>query len=520
MDTPQLNKAILIPSTNSGGSFNNRNKLITFSIDNDGSCYDFSQSFLQLVLTATVNDNTIPDGVINVGLSNVSPNDTLSINNLDFIRNATLISSRVGVLEQQLRSNVLHGNLNVFSKTIAQMESQIDSLYQTFDYHNLNKSSPFVDMYREGNVSSRYVDPHIRIKLSDLLEMGAMTQYNTLDFNTTTMTFELEDLTRFAMTFNQVINPALEPYTIGLTVEDVSGVVPVSNVLIYQSTEEQRLQTPLPLFVGQSIRIKATRTDLAEPPNTSTVILNTYITSINFKADSDPQVYEITCNDALPALDPVVYETTYSPVEIFEYVPDEPTTFEITIANLGLVKVPTPKPADKIMYDTYEIEEYTFNDLQYFQHIFYLPPTCSNVWVMFNNPNTKNLLSHAPQIESYRFTIDNVQVLNRDCRVNIDNNDEDYLMMDSLHYLLLKNTFINSSTPLNNLVGLNNTSNYPSSLVSREQGFSKNQVLVLGTPCNMTEGLKNFLVNINCKDTETINSLTLFKQVMKTIMFK
>jgi hypothetical protein len=516
MDTPQLQKAILIPSTNSGGSFSNRNKLITFEIPMDGNTYDLSQSFVQLVLSSTVSDPDAPDnGVINIGLSNKAPLDVLSVNNVDFIRNSTLISSRAGVVEQILRTNVLHSNLNYFSKNIAQMESQIDSLYQTFSYDSMNKYSPFLDVYNEGIVSSRYVDPHIKIKLSDLLEMGQMKQYNTMDFGTTTMTFELEDLTRFQMTQNVVVDP-----DVGITVESVVGVAPVSKVLLKQATETARLQVPLPLFVGQAITVVGYGDPLAggEPVEFE---INTVITGINFNSTANPQVYEITCADALPVLDPAVYETTYASTTIIEYeIAPEDLSFSIDLANLGLVMVAPVKPLQELEYNTYEIEEYSFSPQQYFQHVFYLPPNCSNVWVMFNDPNTKNLLSHTQDVASYRFTIDNVQVLNRDCRTNIVNTMSNVLMNDSLHYLLLKNTFINSSTPLNNLVGLNSFPLEADTLEAREGGEPRNTVLILGTPCDITPNLKNFLVNIDCKDNESISNITLFKQITKMIKFK
>jgi len=518
MDTPQLQKAILIPSTNSGGSFSNRNKLITFEIPNDGNTYDLSQSFVQLVFSSTVNDPDAPDnGVINIGLANKAPLDTLTVNNVDFIRNSTLISSRAGVVEQILRTNVLHSNLNYFSKNIAQMESQIDSLYQTYSYDTLDKYSPFLDINYEGVVSSRYVDPHIKIKLSDLLEMGQMTQYNTMDFGTTTMTFELEDLTRFEMKQNAVIDPAL-----GVVAEPVVGVAPVSKTILLQATEEARLQDQLPLFVGQSITVVGTASLIAGGDPVEFPI-NTVITSINFNSTVNPQVYEITCADALPVLtaDPQVYNTTYAATTIFEYeTQPEDLSFSIDLANLGLVMVAPVKPLQELEYNTYEIEEYSFSPQQYFQHVFYLPPNCSNVWVMFNDPNTKNLLSHTQDVASYRFTIDNIQVLNRDCRTNIENTMSNVFMHDPLHYLLLKNTFINSSTPLNNLVGLNSTPIFSDTLEAREGGEPRNTVLILGTPCDITPNLKNFLVNIDCKDNESISNITLFKQITKMIKFK
>ena len=126
----------------------------------------------------------------------------------------------------------------------------------------------------------------------------------------------------------------------------------------------------------------------------------------------------------------------------------------------------------------------------------------------------RRVISNKTTMKTYRFRIDNIDVVNRD--INVENDGAP----NALHYELLMRTFVNAGINVKSFLELARSANDDDTLPN-EFLTSTSGVIILGCPTPLTDTKKMLQVNITT-DTgngEGINQLALFKQVVRTVKF-
>ena len=539
-----LNKSVLIPS-NQGGPFgvNNMNRLINLELDS-GSTYDLTQSFVELTVSMTPNAD-VPaaeidtnkyayGGVYDLNLFN-SKNPNLPISNLDLIRNVSLVSSKKGMLEQINRTNVLHTNLNVYKTSVSERESVPSSLYQTYSYDMDEKYSPFVEIHKTDSPST-YVDARLRVPLSDLLEMGSIAQFPCDDahFGKCTIKLELEDVNRLVVSGSVgkgVGAPSGEFEILGATTLLANGVIFFRIVDNATTKNFSVSDTDFPFFVNQNVCLLGSYTTQAGAVVTEEIF--TKINSIAFDT-TDQQLWIVTFNDTfVPAPEGTQADGLFYNIRLRNILPQSVPaanggqisshgSWMIKTVTLGLVEVMTPvQPIQELEYTTFSIEEFSCDATNVLNKMFTIEPEAVNVFVLFNDVVQSNLLSSNNEIESYRMIVDSEQVVDRDVKINIVA-DVPILfanaMHSPLHYEMVRRLFRNSSISIHSMLSLQFTAEEADE-ISERTAKSNQHCLILGCPVNMTPNPKQFQLNLNMKTDTSIKSVTLFKQLIKSIKF-
>jgi hypothetical protein len=201
-----MNKIIKLNSKQ-GGPFlkGTSNNLLDFDIPGDGT-YDLSSSYLNLVGTVS--------GLVSSDAADLSENITgypsaykvtinhtdadRSVYNVAMVKNCRLTSEFKGSLEDIRRVDILRQNLNEYTLSTSEQKSlEYSSLRQLTD-NNTVRSSIFHQIYNEGSTLSRNVPGSIKVKLSQLFELGKLKAYPGQSMGTTRVHVEL-NLDNFAV---------------------------------------------------------------------------------------------------------------------------------------------------------------------------------------------------------------------------------------------------------------------------------------------------------------------------------
>ena len=198
-------------------------------------------------------------------------------------------------------------------------------------------------------------------------------------------------------------------------------------------------------------------------------------------------------------------------LEVFAWTSAE---FRINSAEIVLKRLSKPDKniQNSLTYTTFTTEQLSVSDESNFQRQFILEPSCVNAFLMF--PDGDKLISNKTTMKTYRFRIDNIDVVNRD--INVENDGAP----NALHYELLMRTFVNAGIHVKSFLELARSANDDDTL-RNEFLTSTSGVIILGCPTPLTDTKKMLQVNITT-DTgngEGINQLALFKQVVRTVKF-
>jgi hypothetical protein len=194
-----MNKIIKLNSKQ-GGPFvkNTSNNLLDFDIMGDGT-YDLSSSYLNLVgnVSGLVSNNAASLNGNITGYPSAykvvinHSNADRSIYNVALVKNCRLTSEFKGSLEDIRRVDILRQNLNEYTLSTSEQKSlEYSSLRQLTD-NNTVRSSIFQEIYNEGSTLSRNVPGSIKIKLSQLFELGKLKEYPAQSMGTTRLHMEL-----------------------------------------------------------------------------------------------------------------------------------------------------------------------------------------------------------------------------------------------------------------------------------------------------------------------------------------
>lgn len=473
------------------GSFTNSNRHIDF-VYSAGGVLDMSQCFVQLVTRLSTQSTEVHNMVV------VNSNGSISVKNVDLIRNASLSGDKVGKLEDITRVNVLQSNLMEMTKSTTEKMCMIDTLYQPRDYQEGMLLSPYVEMHKEGSDPSFYRDVYLRIPLSQLFSLGSLTVLDTSKTGTIRIHVELENLS-----YLQVVEAILfkNPLSLLQSKMENIGATPTSNLITtlpYKSLDQS------PFFVGQKLAVSyAGGTEPGEL---------VFITSITRNPISG--ILTLGTTGTFESL---------SSITVIEDHEDQPVSFQVANANLGICEVMgASMPGDVLEYTTFTSEQYSNNSTT-LDKVFEVEGSAINAMLMFNN-NTSNMISNEDKVESYRMRINQEDCYDRDIRVNY--NDLAVLTHDPLHYDSINRTILNAGLSLKNLTFLNMVRDKSATaggrndltLADRFNNQSLTQ-LILACPLPLTPVSKKLQFTVSTKDNNghIINGVILFKQVVRSV---
>lgn len=479
------------------GSFTNTNRHIDF-VYAGGGVLDMTQCFVQLVMRL----DTASTEVHNMVVKNT--NGQLSIKNVDLIRNAWLSGDKVGKLEDITRVNVLQSNLMEMTKSTSEKMAMIDTLYQPRDFQEGMLLSPFVEMHKDGSVTSFYRDVYLRIPLSQLFSLGSSTALDTSRTGRLTVHVELENLSYLQVVEAVLLkNPIVSNQSSMENITISTNQIKTSTDFPYLSVDES------PFFVGQKLNV-----GWAGAPSGGT---NVIITAIS---------YDIVAHQFTLTLDTTITLPTAEPLEavfVIEVEEVAPVSLQIPNAYLGVCEVVGAKPAggDMLEYMTWSVEQYS-NNSKSLDKVFEVEPNAVNAMLMFNN-NDSNLISHNDKVSDYRMRIDNNDVYDRS--INVNKNDDGVLTHDPLHYDSINRTMVNAGLPLKNLTFLNMVRDKTAvaggendlTLADRFDNKSLAQ-LIVACPLPETQMSKKLQLTVNTKDGDNkVEGVILFKQIIKSV---
>jgi len=173
----------------------------------------------------------------------------------------------------------------------------------------------------------------------------------------------------------------------------------------------------------------------------------------------------------------------------------------------------------ELEYTTFSIEEYSCDATNTLNKMFMLEPNCVNVFCLFNDSVTSNLLSSNSEIDSYRMILNGEQVVDRDVYVNIVNKIALADVMHSpLHYEMVRRLMRNASYPIHSMLSLEFSTKEGMVMADRIAN-KKFHCMLTGCPVNQSVNPTQFQLNLMMKPETTIHSVTLFKQLVKNIKF-
>lgn len=485
------------------GSFTTpANRMIDIEIP-EGMVCNLKDSFVQLLLHLE-KESQAPEN-----LCLVSTTDNLIPLNIDLIRNCSLVGSKVGRLEDLRRVNTLRHNMNLLTKSTEEKLSQIDSLYQMKDLYSQQLLSPFLDIYKEGNVASVNRDVYLRIPLSDLFELGSMEALDTSKTGKLILHLELENLSYLKFIQSDLITD-IENET---EMVDIDFGQPYD--VLTTKVKYPNLQLS-PFYVGANMSLSGAIDTTPETPipaeNEDVVI--TLITR------NDDGTLNIQFQPSLPT---IAEGQKWINLTLNEkaITNSEDAKLQVMTCELSLCEVVGKvETMNELEYYTWTTEEYT-NGQKTLNKIFQVEPESVNAFLMFDT-NSSNLISNNTGVKSYRMRLNNNDVYNRDILVNKETSKEKYIH-DNLHYDSVLRTFLNANYPLKDMsfLGLKRDVDAidTNSFVERFNQ-SDQQIMLCCAPVPLSNMPKQLQFNIVAEGMgATIDNVILYKQVVRSIKF-
>jgi hypothetical protein len=474
-----LNRYIKVPSVQSGKFNLTTLNRIDFDLD-PNTVYDLDNSWIELNVNVVTEDNSasgISGGTYKVK-AEMSGSTTDKLDNSMMVKNCHLRSANNGMLEDIRDVNVLRSNIkSLQDSSAADQGKAFKNIGHLFESNKL-KSSLFRELHKEGNVNSRDVQAPIRIKMSELFNLGSMRQFDCRKLGRTRVHIELDNLL--------VMAPQTAAEMGGETgMEDVSGANNNVNSFIYSSPSPVLEQNKL--WVNQVVQIDATGSGGAA----NIVAHFAKITSITYAND---RLSVVTIDTPLASL---TSGQKYENIEFTPVVADS-ASFTIDFAEMVTQVVSQPDPMmDKMSYTTYTTEQFNAGGLTNFQRLYQVEPEAVSLMVLFptasNNPVSSNV-----NITDYRLKID-----------NIDQTDRNVVPHSPLYYNLVNEAMLDAGLSVANL----NEFNLDPTIQTEDKRATGTKILSILAKLDQTQREKNIQINI----TGQVQLINVYKLVVRQV---
>lgn len=453
-----LNRYVKVPSVQSGKFNLTTLNRIDFELDPD-TVYDLDNSWIELNMNVEATEST--SGKVGVHkIKAVNPNDaTINLMNVMLVKNCHLRSAKVGMLEDIRDVNVLRSNLSQLMESSTSKEGKsFKQLGQLFGNNSL-KSSMFRELHKEGNVLSTEVQAPVRIKMSELFNLGSLREFDCRKLGRSRCHIELDNVLEFQAQSVSEMGGVVD-------MNDVVGAA--TNINSFTSSTFYELLEDSPFWVGEVVSINATGVGGASN------VVNHYAVITEIVQNLD---YSVTITVDTPLTNLAAAEE-YQDLKITPVAADT-VSFTIDYAEMVTQVVSNPSAmSDKLSYSTYTTEQYNANGLTKFQRLYQVEPEAVSLMVMFPN----NVLSSNTNITDYRLKIDNV-----------DQTDRNVEPHTSLYYNLLNDTMLDVGLPVSSL----NEYSLDCSTTADDKRATGTKLLFIPAKLDQTQREKNVQVNIN-----------------------
>jgi len=463
-----MDRLIKLPSRQAG-PFTAQQNLIDFDLP-DTDVYDLSKSFINVMCSVTTEFSS--DNVINVHptyASNVNP-----FHNVTLVRDATMSARRAGKIEDLREIGVLRNTLKNYTSNKNMDESSMyGSLYSQQSIAG-NRYSPARRIYKLGDQLSENLEFPIQFKLSDIYETGSLREWHTPKWGQTRLHLELR-LGQLGFVHDKYDDVAG-------TFETTDGNTVISDNVFANDPEKIQGHTNLRVSVvraaGTVIRV-ITKIEVIDSGVNKGKLKYTFNSTITGAV-----------GDAATIKDNVNYGT----------VSVSYPSAEIVLHALGK---PGPAP-DRLQYLTYTTEEFaTATQIVNFQRMFELEPNCMNFMCLTPVDNNRIGNNSEAKIDSYRFSLNNK-----------DLTDRDITLFTPLYHDRLSMTLLNSQYDIESI---NDGSPANSHRANTKYTTLEDRTTILGNPVPLTQQPKLLQINIDCDGTAGVDTLNIYKQVVKSI---
>jgi hypothetical protein len=529
----QLSKKLTkIPSIQGGPFLTGSNDSVGVqrNIDLDipaGMYINPSESFIQMRVNMQIANNVLS----NVNIVSTA-NEFLPLKNTDLIRNCWMDMEKGGRAEDLKRVNKLRRNLNQFLSTGDQKQNKPDALNSSLqDYATARGISPFLEIHAGDGFQSTFKDVYLRVKLSELYELGNLQYLNTQKTGKIRLHLELEKKNYFSLFEREEL--LLTDSELMTDVEQFTEN-PESTDTFYTQVVYPTMNY-FPWYNGQSVLVSyryISGFDASENPifvnvgdELHTILSTSDSADLQQNPYPDPEEENFQLGTIKITLDRNLDNESANgnfdniAFSIFRTDPQDTAEWSILTTELVLCEYNQPQPSmdfDDLSYTTFTTEEFS-NNHPSLSHIFELEPNAVNVLLMFDNGSPPQPISNYNDKFTYRLRTNDQDLVDYDTLVNNKIAINNGINHHALHYDMLGKTFINMSKQM--------ISTLPAlSMIAgrtNEGFFNKldNRVLILGSPLPLTQDMKRFQVVIENQedDPSNIDNIILFKHCVKMI---
>lgn len=439
------------------GSFDVGTGAVKNLIDIDipkGGVYDLSKSYLNVELDA---NPTYADANHAGCVPNMFFNLATDINNQNLhhpsggalVKNAHMSAHNVGELENIRNVSSLRGALGAYEYNIAEQNDDVGKLAH-FEFNNLYHIHPCNEINKDGVEASVNKSQDIRIPLGDVFNFAKVAEaYDTNKYGQTRIHLETQ-FKQIGANDDSQANFATKKKRNDTNLELISAMADIVNntgadITPTKLITEARYESldECPFFVNMAIQISSKNDQAAEDQTlhriTSVVRCDSVGTFGAVPANVDANKYEISFTPALGALADTKSYTLMKILRPADTIP----TFAPKVKNVELVAYLSPgseAPAN-YTYTTYMSEADSFPATSRANRLYQIPAGCKNVYVVVGNSPTQEARSGDQHLASYRFSIDNKEIVPRPVRVG-----------SAIHYDLINQVYKNNGANVHSLL--------------------------------------------------------------------
>ena len=476
-----LNQFVKIQSEETG-TFTSKKNLLTFRIEG-GEQYNLSNSYLDLTVTFQQDiSDSLTGAIYNQNFVWKDSSD-VSFPNAALVKHSRLNSSQKGMLESRRHNDVLITQLKTYNESVEDLDGTgYQRMNQLRTRDNIVVGTG-LELVREGTRASRLRDGHVRIALSDLIELGKAKVFPGDKLGTCFLKLE--------MNFDKIVLQQLQGDSTrnkdfgtenNTVFQDVSGI---SGELVTLTTKNEILDIRnSPYYVNQPLSFSSSGSTLNSRKAMITEIF-----------------HNKTTNKLTLTLSPSLH-TSNSATDISGIVCDGADAHDLrynwTQAEIVLERLGKNTPMKEMTYMTYLNEADNGNGIKNFSRQYHLEPNCFNVLVAVPDMSSNLICLDDDKYESYRFRCNNKDLTDRDVEVS-----------EPLYYDGISRYAVNQNMKLKNLREEN---------VKVSNRKLKNDTVFIGTNVPLTQEHKLLQVDIKTLATsDGLQDIQLYKSVMKTV---
>ena len=481
-------------SANQSGAITASKNLVDFDLP--PMVYDLSKSYMVINSSIETTDTDVAAngnktggvGVYNVGIKyNDGTNVTRHFKNKHLVKNVSMFSQKMGMVEDIKRSDVLQYNLDLYRDDI---DTQINSSYNQVDSLlgaqavNGVKWSPYRRFSPSGTEPSDNLEREIRIGLKEVMN-SCNNIYDGVKMGNTRIHAEL-NISQLETVETLKADDDLWDATDGgakngeIKADAATGAkTTITTKRVYTNPSEDA-----PFYIGQKLEFVGNiGGNLAGFQRQITQIDQAATGELVLTLDLSLGTGAITAaNVFVKGVDAASSSLNFDSAELVLYVTDKP-------------------PPPQLAFTTYKTEEDSFSGSgNNYNHQYYLESDVQNIF--WGARATDKVLGFEQVVNSYRIR-----------EAGVDKTDRDVTYGSALHLQRLSRAFANSGMRIRNLTaGILNNVNRISHLIGATGGVDI-PTHMIGETTQVTEMPK--LLDVNIVANGGFTNIALFKQIVK-----